>query len=87
MDLVLMGGNVLTQDSRSSRAEALAVRDGKIAAVGSNAELAALVSESTKLVHLAGRTGSLDLSTPTTTSASIPWSLLRSTVACLPTIP
>ena len=56
MDLVLVGANVLTQDSRSSRAEALAVRDGKIAAVGSNAELAALVSESTKLVHLAGRT-------------------------------
>ena len=56
MDLILMGGNVLTLDSRNTRAEALAVRDGKIAAVGSNAELAALAGEGTPIVHLSGRT-------------------------------
>ena len=56
MDLVLMGGNVLTMDVRSSRAEALAVEDGKIVAVGPNAEVSKLVGEATKVVHLAGRT-------------------------------
>ncbi|PKB82166.1 MAG: hypothetical protein BZY88_05210 [SAR202 cluster bacterium Io17-Chloro-G9] len=56
MDLVLMGGNVLTMDVRNSRAEALAVDGGKIAAVGTNAELAKLVGENTRVVHLAGRT-------------------------------
>jgi len=56
MDLVLMGGNVLTMDVRNSRAEALAVQGGKIAAVGTNAEVSKLVGENTKVVHLAGRT-------------------------------
>ena len=56
MDLVLMGGNVLTMDLRNSRAEAIAVDGGKIAAVGTNAELSKLVGETTKVVHLAGRT-------------------------------
>ena len=56
MDLVLMGGNVLTMDVRNSRAEALAVEGGKIAAVGANAEVSKLVGENTKVVHLAGRT-------------------------------
>ena len=40
MDLVLMGGNVLTMDGRNSRAEAVAVRDGRLRAVGANAEVA-----------------------------------------------
>ncbi len=56
MDLVLMGGNVLTMDVRNRRAEALAVEGGKITAVGANAELANLVGENTKVVHLVGRT-------------------------------
>jgi len=56
MDLVIMGGNVLTMDSHNSRAEAVAVEEGKVAAVGSNAELSKLVGETTEVVHLAGRT-------------------------------
>ena len=56
MDLVLMGGNVLTMDVRNSGAEALAVEGGRIAAVGANAEVSKLVGENTKVVHLAGRT-------------------------------
>ena len=47
MDLVLMGGNVLTMDVRSSRTEALAVDGGKIALVGTNLEVAKLVGENT----------------------------------------
>ena len=56
MDLVIMGGNVLTMDPQNSRAEAVAVEEGKVAAVGSNAELSKLVGETTEVVHLAGRT-------------------------------
>ena len=52
MDTVIMGGNVLTMDSRNSRAEALAIEGGKIMAVGSNAEVSKLIGEDTKVVHL-----------------------------------
>ncbi|MCH9009335.1 MAG: amidohydrolase [Chloroflexi bacterium] len=56
MDTVFLGGNVLTMDPRNSRVGALAVKDGKIAAVGASAEIAKLVSEGTRSVSLAGRT-------------------------------
>ena len=56
MDLVIMGGNVLTMDSRDSRADGIAVEGGQIAAVGPNQELARLVGPDTTVVHLAGRT-------------------------------
>ena len=56
MDLVLMGGSLLTMDTRNSRAEALAVEGGKISAVGTNVEVSKLVGENTRVVHLAGRT-------------------------------
>ena len=43
MDMILTGGTVLTMDGQKNRrAEAVAVRDGKIAAVGASAEIAAL---------------------------------------------
>ena len=56
MDLVLLGGNVLTMDGRNSRAEAVAVRGNKLEAVGSNAEVSKLISPDTNVVQLAGRT-------------------------------
>ena len=56
MDLVIMGGRLLTMNPQNSRAEALAVEAGKFAAVGSNAEVSKLVGETTEVVHLAGRT-------------------------------
>ena len=56
MDLVLTGGNVLTMDGRNSRAEAVAVRDGRLRAVGASAEIAKLAGPDTRVVHLNGRT-------------------------------
>ena len=56
MDTVFLGGNVLTMAPRNSRVGALAVKDGKIAAVGASTEIAKLVSEGTRSVSLAGRT-------------------------------
>ena len=56
MDMVLTGGNVLTIDKNNTRAEAVAIKDGKLAAVGSAAEVSRLVGEDTRVVNLAGRT-------------------------------
>ena len=55
MDLVMLGGRVLTMDSTASRAEAVAVRDGKLAAVGASAEVAKMAGPDTRVVQLAGR--------------------------------
>ena len=55
-DLVLVGGRILTMDSRSSVAEALAVRDGKILAVGSDAAVRPMAGPQTRVIDLAGKT-------------------------------
>lgn len=73
MALVLMGGNVLTMDARNSRAEALAVEGGKIAAFGTNAEVSELVGENTKVVHLAGRTPSVAPGSPLVAGGYFLW--------------
>jgi predicted amidohydrolase YtcJ len=55
-DLVLVNGIVLTVDPNDSIAEAVAVRAGKIVAVGSTADVRRLAGERTTVVDLAGRT-------------------------------
>ena len=55
-DLVLVGGRILTMDSRSSVAEALAVRDGRILAVGSDAAVRPMAGPQTRVIDLAGKT-------------------------------
>ena len=54
-DLVLVSGRILTMDSRSSVAEALAVRDGKILAVGSDAAVRPMAGPQTRVIDLAGK--------------------------------
>jgi len=54
-DLVLTGGHVHTVDDERPRAEAVAVRDGRIVAVGSATEVRPLVGPRTRVVDLAGR--------------------------------
>lgn len=54
-DLVLRNGAIYTVDATRSWAEAVAVRDGRIAYVGSNAALGALVGPKTRVVDLRGR--------------------------------
>ncbi len=56
MDLVMLGGTILTMDGMNRRHEALAVRNCKIAAVGATEEISKLVGQDTQVVHLAGRT-------------------------------
>jgi predicted amidohydrolase YtcJ len=54
-DLVLTGGTVITMDPLQPRAEALAVRGGRIVAVGAAAEVQPLVGSATKRLELHGR--------------------------------
>src|SRR6266496_2015837 len=55
-DSVYHNGKVLTVDERFSVAQALAVRDGKIMAVGSNAEILNLAGPNTQRLDLKGKT-------------------------------
>ncbi len=54
-DLVLTNGKVVTVDDARPEAEAVAVRDGRIVAVGSSDEIEAYVGDATEVVDLAGR--------------------------------
>jgi hypothetical protein len=53
-DLVLRGGRIVTLDDSAPEAQALAARDGKIVAVGSNADMAGYVGSSTQVIELNG---------------------------------
>ena len=53
---VLVNGKILTMDPRFSRAEALVVRDGRIAAVGSSDDLRKMAGKQVRVIDLAGRT-------------------------------
>lgn len=54
-DLVLTQGKIVTLDEHGTRAEALAVRDGRIAAIGDEAAVQALVGPDTKRISAGGR--------------------------------
>jgi len=55
-DRIFFGGDVITMDEKRPVAEAVAVADGKISAVGSKNDLMALKGPSTEMVDLRGRT-------------------------------
>ncbi len=53
-DLILSGGTVITLDDARPRARAVAVREGRIVAVGSEAEMAPFRGPQTRAIDLAG---------------------------------
>src|SRR6201984_601875 len=55
-DLILHNGKIATQDDRRSIVEALAIRDGKFLAVGSDREVMRFRDQRTKLIDLLKRT-------------------------------
>lgn len=55
-DLVLVDGKVVTVDSEDSIVEAVAVRDGRIVAVGDSSDVMGLAGDGTRVVDLGGRT-------------------------------
>jgi len=54
--LVLYNGKILTVDAQFSVAEAVAVRDGRILAVGTNDQVKRLIGPSTRAIDLQGKT-------------------------------
>lgn len=54
-DLVLLGGRVVTVDPAQPEAEALAVRNGRIAALGGTEEIRGTVGPDTEVIELEGR--------------------------------
>lgn len=54
-DLVLHHGKIVTLDDAVPQAQAIAVRGGKIVAVGSDAEMEPLIGESTEVIDLEGK--------------------------------
>jgi len=55
-DRVLVNGKVLTVDAQDSVAEAIAIRDGRIVAVGTTADIESLAGPGTDRIDLQGRT-------------------------------
>ena len=55
-DLVLTNGNVVTIDTQNPNATAIAITDDLITAVGSAAEIAAYIGDSTEVIDLKGQT-------------------------------
>jgi predicted amidohydrolase YtcJ len=55
-DLILVNGKILTVDAADSVAQAVAIRGGKILAVGSNEEVRALAAKDARVIDLHGRT-------------------------------
>ncbi len=56
IDLIILNGRVLTMDPGHPRAEALAIRGGRIAAVGSMADIPGLAGPGTRVVDAGGNT-------------------------------
>jgi hypothetical protein len=54
-DMILLNGKIITVDKHFTIAEAVAVRNGRIVAVGSNAEMRKLTGSKTKTIDLKGK--------------------------------
>src|SRR6267143_5797231 len=55
-DTILLNGKIVTLDAKSSVVQALAIRDGRIVAVGPNDEVKKLAGPNTRTVDAGGRT-------------------------------
>ncbi len=55
-DTILVNGKILTVDSQFSAREAIAIRDGKITAMGSNSDIRKQAGPKTRVIDLQGRT-------------------------------
>lgn len=54
-DIVFHGGQIYTMNKKEPQAQSVAVRDGKIIAVGSNGEIESYIDEKTKVIPLEGK--------------------------------
>ncbi|SVA99361.1 uncharacterized protein METZ01_LOCUS152215, partial [marine metagenome] len=55
-DLVLTNGHIVTVDDDNPTAQAIAIRDGEILAVGNNSEINEFIGSQTEIIDLEGQT-------------------------------
>jgi len=55
-DLILINGKIITVDQKDSIAQALAIHDGKIVAIGTNEEIRKIAAKDSRVIDLRGRT-------------------------------
>src|SRR5262244_3724657 len=55
-DVILVNGKIITVDARDSLAQAVAIHDGKIVAVGTNQQIRKLAAQNARIIDLHGRT-------------------------------
>lgn len=55
-DLVLLSGKIFTADRSQPKVQAIAVQDGKVLKVGSDAQIKALIESGTQVIDLGGKT-------------------------------
>ncbi|MEM3874094.1 MAG: amidohydrolase [Candidatus Bathyarchaeia archaeon] len=55
-DVVILNANVITLNAEQPRAEALAIRDGRVVAVGSEAEIRKYMGDETRVLDVGGKT-------------------------------
>ncbi len=55
-DLVLVNGNIITINSKQPKAQAIAIKQGKVVAVGANKQILSYVGKDTKKLDLKGKT-------------------------------
>jgi predicted amidohydrolase YtcJ len=55
-DTILINGKIVTVDARATVAQALAIRDGRIVALGGSAEIRKLAGPRSRVIDLQGRT-------------------------------
>lgn len=72
-DLILVNGKIITVDSTDQIVEALAIKDGKILAIGTSEEISALAVEASKKIDLGGRTVTPGLLDSHIHLSSSPW--------------
>lgn len=53
-DTIILGGNIYTMDAQNPQAQAMAVKNGRIIAVGTDGEMVKFQSDSTQLIQLKG---------------------------------
>ena len=74
-DKIFLGGNIITVDDNNPEAQAVAVHDGKIQAIGSETEVSKFKGSKTEVIDLKGNTllpGFIDIHThPCTPSAPV----------------
>lgn len=55
-DVIVTNGHIITEDAQNSMVQALAIRDGRVTALGTSAQIRSMADRKTQIIDLHGRT-------------------------------